>query len=39
MFLRAKDMMIWMAFSSLMGAQTIGEAIELFKTFNALKNE
>ena len=37
MFLRAKDMMTWMAFASMMGVTTMGEAMELFKTLQTLK--
>lgn len=37
MFLRAKDMMTLMAFASMMGVTTMGEAMELFKTLQAIK--
>lgn len=37
MFLKAKEMMAWMRVAKMMGATTMGEAMELFKTLQALK--
>ena len=37
MFLKSKDMLTLIAFASMMGAKTMGEAMELFKTLQMLK--
>ena len=37
MFLKAKEMQAWIIIAQSMGVKTIGEAIELFKTLQALK--
>jgi len=37
MFLRAKEMQAWIIIAQSMGIKTIGEAIELFRTLQALK--
>ena len=37
MFLKSKDMLALIAFASMMGVKTMGEAMELFKTLQAIK--
>lgn len=37
MFLKSKDMFAWMQIAKSMGITTMGEAIELFKTLQAIK--
>jgi len=37
MFLKAKEMQAWIIIAQSMGIETIGEAIALFKTLQALK--